>query len=140
MRSALDPSSIRSCAFLLPQFSLSLPVRHFSLINVSAYRAASSSQLNYTRGSIIPLALTIACPDSQALDLLSAPSGVSLHLLREINYGRPELAIPQYTPKVRLFPRPLRSRNDDTAGTICDKGRAPPRYKTYLERSLVAST
>ncbi|KAJ6558644.1 hypothetical protein B0H10DRAFT_1846698 [Mycena sp. CBHHK59/15] len=42
--------------------------------------------LSYTRGSVIPCSLTLLCRDSQALNLLSAPTAINVHLRRQVNY------------------------------------------------------
>ena len=49
----------------------------------------SSFQSSYTRGTTIPLSLTItlSSPDTQALDLLASPSSPNVHLLRDVRYG-----------------------------------------------------
>jgi hypothetical protein len=44
-------------------------------------------QLCYTRGSVIPLCLTITCADEQVLDLLSAPNAPAVKLLRNMHYN-----------------------------------------------------
>ena len=41
----------------------------------------------YTRGTPIPLLLTVACSDKQALELMFSPSSTSVHLFREVSYG-----------------------------------------------------
>ncbi|KAH9944844.1 hypothetical protein B0H21DRAFT_823116 [Amylocystis lapponica] len=43
---------------------------------------AIASPLSYARGSPVPVNLTLAGSDKQALDLLAAPSAVNLHLVR----------------------------------------------------------
>jgi hypothetical protein len=44
-------------------------------------------QLCYTRGSVIPLCLTITCADEQVLDLLSASNAPAVKLLRNKHYN-----------------------------------------------------
>jgi hypothetical protein len=44
-------------------------------------------QLCYTRGSVIPLCLTITCADKQVLDLLSASNAPAVKLLRNKHYN-----------------------------------------------------
>lgn len=44
-------------------------------------------QLSYALGSPIPLLLTLTCPDSQAIDLLSQPSATTVFLTRTIAIG-----------------------------------------------------
>lgn len=45
-------------------------------------------QLSYTRGTVIPLVLTLASPDAQALGLLAAPSIPDVRLLRHVSHDR----------------------------------------------------
>ncbi|KAJ6512953.1 hypothetical protein C8R45DRAFT_812620 [Mycena sanguinolenta] len=45
---------------------------------------ALAKPLCYTRGSPIPCAITLSSTDTQALDLLSAPRAISLHLRRRL--------------------------------------------------------
>lgn len=45
-----------------------------------------ASPLSYTRGTVIPLFITINSRDSQALDLLSSPHAINVRLRRRIQY------------------------------------------------------
>jgi hypothetical protein len=44
-------------------------------------------QLSYPLGTSIPLTVTISSPDAQALDILSKPNSVHLHLVRSVATG-----------------------------------------------------
>jgi hypothetical protein len=44
------------------------------------------SQLQYTRGSIIPLSMLFCSQDAQAMDLISSPDGISFRLVCIIDY------------------------------------------------------
>ncbi|KAF9478874.1 hypothetical protein BDN70DRAFT_933059 [Pholiota conissans] len=46
-----------------------------------------SKPLSYTRGSVIPLYLHLESDDQEALDLLSSPKGIAVHLRRHVNFG-----------------------------------------------------
>src|ERR1700690_3913014 len=47
---------------------------------------ALATPLCYTIGSVIPCHLSIACPDTQALALLSTPKAIVLLLQRQVSY------------------------------------------------------
>ena len=44
-------------------------------------------QLMYTRGLSIPCSLTVACPDQQCVDLLTALTSPDVKLMRQVSYG-----------------------------------------------------
>ena len=59
------------------------PFRRFDKIDMRIL--GGFVQLTYTRGSPIPLKLTLACTDLQTLELFS-PASMSVHLVREVAY------------------------------------------------------
>ncbi|KAL1739641.1 hypothetical protein HDZ31DRAFT_85811 [Schizophyllum fasciatum] len=49
----------------------------------------------YTRGTALPVALTLRSPDAQALDLLAVPSAIRLRLRRRVHYWAPPASRPR---------------------------------------------
>ncbi|KAJ3490872.1 hypothetical protein NLI96_g1134 [Meripilus lineatus] len=67
-------------------FSVQLVEVTVTLLSILKYTGGltrRSYQLSYTRGSIIPLSLSMSASDQQVLDLLSAPSTPQVHLVRK---------------------------------------------------------
>ncbi|KAJ6507886.1 hypothetical protein C8R47DRAFT_60617 [Mycena vitilis] len=67
----LSPFTVRGTVFSTRQVEVTC---HFSL----------AKPLSYTRGSPIPCVITLSSPDTQALDLLSAPRALSVYLRRRL--------------------------------------------------------
>jgi hypothetical protein len=57
-----------------------------SFHGLNVVQLSLAKPLSYTRGSIIPLSLSIQCTDEQILDLLSAPDAAAVRLLCNIHY------------------------------------------------------
>jgi hypothetical protein len=53
---------------------------------LNSIQLSLAKPLSYTRGSTIPLSLSIQCADEQILDLLSAPDAAAVRLLCNIHY------------------------------------------------------
>ncbi|TRM65083.1 hypothetical protein BD626DRAFT_399770 [Schizophyllum amplum] len=62
-----------------------------------------ASPLSYARGTVIPCHMTVQCFDEQALELLSKPKDLVVHLRRQITYVLSELSGSPTRPP----PRPL---------------------------------
>ncbi|KAL1740179.1 hypothetical protein HDZ31DRAFT_85558 [Schizophyllum fasciatum] len=54
-----------------------------------------ANPLAYTRGTALPVALTLRSPDAQALDLLAVPSAIRLRLRRRVRYWAPPASRPR---------------------------------------------
>jgi len=61
-------------------------------------------QLFYTRGTPIPMTLTISSSDAQALDLLSSPRSISVYLRRRVRSSSMSSYIPNQSPSMRRVP------------------------------------
>lgn len=68
------------------QLSLAKPVRVFAL--PPSLIELTTSQLSYTRGSVIPCSLTYLCDDSQALNLVCTPAATNVSLHRQVKYSQ----------------------------------------------------
>ncbi|GJE98115.1 hypothetical protein PsYK624_143370 [Phanerochaete sordida] len=53
----------------------------------ATYSLAMAKPLSYTRGSVIPLHLTVSCTDEQMLQTLSSPEAVNVYLFRTCKSG-----------------------------------------------------
>ena len=72
---------------IIMQLSLAKPVCKAFTYSIRIPDCCLSHQLCYTRGSVIPCALSINCQDAQGLDLLSMPRAIDVRLERQVAMG-----------------------------------------------------
>jgi hypothetical protein len=86
----LDPVKISGEAFGQRQVEAEYTVSATHILKsfhgLNVVQLSLAKPLSYTRGSIIPLSLSIQCADEQVLDLLSASSSPNVKLLCNLHY------------------------------------------------------